>query len=111
MTTCPAREVLRRAYSFHAVEKFDFLQMLWQYLARYKNMRRIIQFRVYKGEKYFIGEGVDLSIVTQGETIDEVVGNIQEAVALHLEGEDLKEFDLAPNPTVLVSYELDAVYV
>ena len=30
-------------------------------------------------------------------------------VALHLEGEDIADFGLAPNPTVLATMELDAV--
>jgi hypothetical protein len=28
-------------------------------------------------------------------------------LALHLEGEDLAQFDLAPNPSVLASFELE----
>ena len=73
-------------------------------------MKRIIQFKIYRGEKYFIGEGMDISVVTQGKTVDEVIKNIQEAVDLHLEGENVAEFDVAPDPSVLVSYELERAY-
>lgn len=73
-------------------------------------MKRIIQFKIYKGENYYIGEGIDLPIVTQGKTLDEVVVNLKEALELHLEGEDLSELDLGPHPSVLVSFELDMVY-
>jgi predicted RNase H-like HicB family nuclease len=66
-------------------------------------MKRIIQFKIYKGEKYFIGECVDLPIITQGKTLDEVAANIKEALNLHLEGEDLSDLDLAPHPSVLVN--------
>ena len=69
-------------------------------------MKRIIQFKIYKGEKYFIGECVDLPIITQGKTLDEVAANIKEALNLHLEGEDLSDLDLAPHPSVLVNFEL-----
>ena len=48
-------------------------------------------------------------LVTQASTLDELARNIREAVALHLEGEDLAELGLAPNPTILASFELDAV--
>jgi predicted RNase H-like HicB family nuclease len=41
--------------------------------------RRIIHFRIYKGEKYYVAECIDLPIVTQGKTLDEVVENIKEA--------------------------------
>jgi predicted RNase H-like HicB family nuclease len=47
--------------------------------------------------------------VTQGETLDEVSRNLQEAIALHLEDEDLAELDLENDPSVLVSFELDTV--
>ena len=73
-------------------------------------MKHIIQFRVYKGEKYYIGESLDLPIVTQGKTIDEVVSNLREALTLHLENEDPAEFDLAPRPSVMVNFELDMAY-
>ena len=61
-------------------------------------MKRIIQFKIYKVEKYFIGECVDLPIITQGKTLDEVAAKIKEALNLHLEGEDLSDLDLAPHP-------------
>lgn len=70
-------------------------------------MKHIIQFKVYRGEKCYIGECVDLPIVTQGETLDETVANMKEALDLHLEGENLHELDIAPNPSVLVNLELE----
>ena len=36
-------------------------------------MKHIIQFKISKGEKYYTGEGIDLPIVTQGKTMEEVV--------------------------------------
>ena len=66
-------------------------------------MKRIIQVHVSKGERYYVGEYVDLPVVTQGATLDELARNLQEAISLHLEGEDLGELGLAPNPSVLVS--------
>jgi predicted RNase H-like HicB family nuclease len=73
-------------------------------------MKRIIQFKIYKGENYYIGEGMDLPIVTQRKTLDKVVANLKEALELHLEGEDLSDLDLAPHPSVLVNFELETVY-
>jgi predicted RNase H-like HicB family nuclease len=65
---------------------------------------------VRKGEEYYVAECVELAVVTQGKTIDETLANLQEAVALHLEGEDLAEFGLAPDPTIVVTIELEAVH-
>ncbi|HDD04967.1 MAG TPA: type II toxin-antitoxin system HicB family antitoxin [Candidatus Aenigmarchaeota archaeon] len=50
-------------------------------------MKKIVQVRIYKGEKYYVAECVDLPVVTQGRTMDEVVQNVKEATSLHLEGE------------------------
>jgi len=73
-------------------------------------MRHIIQFKIYKGEEYFVAEGIDLPIVTQGHTIDETVKNIREALSLHLEGEDLSELDVESNSSILVNFELEPLY-
>ncbi|MFO8101402.1 MAG: type II toxin-antitoxin system HicB family antitoxin [Dehalococcoidia bacterium] len=70
-------------------------------------MRHSIKAFVYKGEEYYIAECMDIAVVTQGKTLDETMHNLQEAVGLHLEGEDLAEFGLAPNPSLLVTFELE----
>ena len=72
-------------------------------------MRRTIQVRIFRGEEKYVAECLDLSVVTQGDTLDEVTANIREAIGLHLEGEDLAELGLAENPGVVAVMELDAV--
>lgn len=74
-------------------------------------MKRIIQFYISKGDKFYTAEGIDLSVVTQGKTLDELAVNIQEAVDLHLEGENPADFDIAPNPSVLMNFELPQIHV
>ena len=69
-------------------------------------MKRIIQFHIFQGERQYVAEGIDLPVVTQGRTLDELVANIKEAVDLQLEGEELEDFDLAPEPSVLINLEL-----
>ena len=56
-----------------------------------------------------MAECLDLPVVTQANTLDELACNIREAVSLYLDGEDLAELGIAPNPTILASFELDAV--
>jgi len=73
-------------------------------------MKTIVQFKIYKGENKYVGESIDLPIVTQGDTVDEVAKNIKEAVSLHLEGEDLFEMGLSPHPAVLVNLDLDLAH-
>lgn len=69
-------------------------------------MKTIIQFHIYKGDKYYVAQGVDLPVVTQGKTLDELTKNIKEAVELQLKGENLSDFDLIPKPSVLLNLEL-----
>ena len=69
-------------------------------------MKTIAQFRIFKDEDIYIAEGVDLAIVTQADDLDELVKNIEEAVSLHFEGEDVSDFDYSKKPSILVNYEL-----
>ena len=75
------------------------------------NMRHSIKAFVHKGESYYVAECMEIAVVTQGKTLDETMTNLQEAVALHLEGENLADFDLAPNPSLLVTFELEPTFV
>jgi predicted RNase H-like HicB family nuclease len=63
---------------------------------------------VRRGESHYVAECLEISVITQGRTLDETIRNLEEAVALHLEGEDPAAFGLAPHPTLLVTLELDA---
>jgi predicted RNase H-like HicB family nuclease len=71
-------------------------------------MQRTIKAFVHRGESQYVAECVGISVVTQGKTLDETISNLQEAVNLHLEGEDPAEFDLEPNPSLLVTIELES---
>ncbi len=55
----------------------------------------------------FVAECLEIPVVTQGESLDAVTRNLQEAVSLHLEGEDLRELGLVPNPTILITFEIE----
>lgn len=74
------------------------------------NPQRTIKAVIRKGVSHYVAECVEIAVVTQGLTLDETTKNLQEAVALHLEGEDLAELGLTPNPTLLVTMELDPAH-
>ena len=74
-------------------------------------MKKIIQVHVYKGEKYFVAECIDLPVITQGKTLDELAENLKEAIALQLQDENPADFDLVENPSVLASFEVEPSYV
>jgi predicted RNase H-like HicB family nuclease len=69
-------------------------------------MKNIMQFQISESDGGYVAEGLGVPIVTQGETLDELTANIQEAVGLYIEGEDLAELGFAPAPSVLVNFEL-----
>jgi predicted RNase H-like HicB family nuclease len=73
-------------------------------------LQRTVKAFVWRGETHYIAECVDIAVVTQGKTLDETLKNLQEAVALHLEGEDLAELGFAPDPNILVTMELESVH-
>ena len=66
-------------------------------------MHRSIKAYVSKGDNYYVAECMEIAIVTQGKTLDETIANLEEAVALHLEGENSADFDLISNPSLLVT--------
>lgn len=72
-----------------------------------ENLQHTIKAFIRKGEQYYVSECLEVPVVTQGKTIDEVVANIREAVALHLEGEDLEQLGLALNPTLIITMETE----
>ncbi len=70
-------------------------------------MKKIIQVHISKGDNYFVAECVDLPVVTQGKTLDELSKNLKEAIELALEGENLSDFNLEKEPSILASFELE----
>ena len=59
-------------------------------------------------ESGFVAECLEIPVVTQGTTLDEVSANLREAVALHLDGENLAELGLVASPSIIVTLELEA---
>lgn len=70
-------------------------------------LQKTIKAYVRRGEEYYVAECLGISVVTQGRTLDETIANLQEAVALHLEGEDLEALGLEPNPSLLITIEVE----
>jgi len=74
------------------------------------SVQRTIKAIIHKGESHYVAECVEIAVVTQGKTLDETIKNLREAVQLHLEGENLAELGLAPDPTLIVTMELEPVH-
>jgi predicted RNase H-like HicB family nuclease len=71
-------------------------------------LQRTIKAVIRPGEQSgFVAECLEIPVVTQGASLDEVSRNLRQAVALHLEGEDLAKMGLAPSPSIIVTFELE----
>ena len=73
-------------------------------------MKKFIQVHIYKSEKYYVAECLDLPVVTQGKTLDELISNLKEAIELQLEGESLTDFNLIAQPSILANLEVDTSF-
>ncbi|MGH9524600.1 MAG: type II toxin-antitoxin system HicB family antitoxin [Terriglobales bacterium] len=54
----------------------------------------------------YIAEVLEFGIVSQGDTLDETVSNIQGALSLHLEDEDLGAIGFVDRPRIQILLEL-----
>ncbi len=74
------------------------------------NLNQKITAIIHSGDQQgYVAECVEILVVTQGNTLDEVVNNLKEALSLHLEGEDPSEFGLVP-PSLQIMVELQPEY-
>jgi predicted RNase H-like HicB family nuclease len=70
-----------------------------------RSPRDTIHAVIQRDESAYIAECLELAVVTQGRTLDEVVENLREALALHLEGEDMAALGLVEHPRVQLIYD------
>jgi hypothetical protein len=60
---------------------------------------------VNRSAGFYVAESLELALVTQGRSLDEILRNLRQAVRLHLEGEDPGLFGLTASPRIAVTYE------
>lgn len=61
-----------------------------------------------RSDRWFVAECLEIAVVTQGRSLDEVATNLQEAIDLHLEGTDPARLGLVPSPRLAITYEIPA---
>lgn len=69
-------------------------------------MKRTIHVIVRRGDGGYVAECADLNVAGQAATLDHLVRDLREAIALLLDGVEPREYGLAVNPTILVTIEL-----
>jgi len=60
---------------------------------------------VRRSAGFYVAESLELALVTQGRSLDELLRNLKQAVRLHLEGEDPGDFGLSASPRIALTYE------
>ena len=55
-----------------------------------------------------MAECLEVAVVTQGPTLDKTLANLREALALHLDEDELARTGLLPEPRLVVNYETSA---
>jgi hypothetical protein len=68
-------------------------------------MQSIIQFMVTKEQGVYTADGVNVPVVTEGNTFEELLANIREAVALYFEDENAASLGLSTSPAILTNFE------
>lgn len=65
-------------------------------------LQKLIKAVIRSGDQSgYVAECFEIPVVTQGETLDQVIANLKEAVELFLEGEDPAEFGLVAKPGLI----------
>lgn len=70
-------------------------------------MKKVINIQITRGENYYVAESLDLPIVTQAKTLDEVIANVREAVDLALADGDAELYEVMPNPSIVANIIVD----
>ena len=74
-------------------------------------LQRTIHAIVRKYDGYFVASCLEVSAVTDGRTLDELVCNLQEAIGLCLEGENPADLGLIANPGITLIYQMESTGV
>ncbi len=69
-------------------------------------MKTIIQFNLSQEDGVYTADGVNVPIVTEGKTFEELQENIRDAVALYFEGDDPASLGFAKTPSILTNFEV-----
>lgn len=69
-------------------------------------MKSTAQFYISKGQESYVASGVDLPVLTQADTLDELMVNLREAVSLYFEDEDVASLGFDREPAIVINYEL-----
>ena len=68
-------------------------------------LRQIVHAIIYASEDVYVGECVEIAVITQGRTLAKTVNNLQEAATLYFEGEDLAALGFSSRPRMRIKFD------
>ena len=71
--------------------------------------RETIHAVITESEGLYVAECLEVAAVTQGESVDETLRHLREALALYLEGEDPEVLGVVASPRLSISMEMPLV--
>ena len=69
-------------------------------------MKSIVQFNIFHEDGFYTAEGVNVPIVTEGATFEELQDNIRDAVTLYFEDDSPSALGFSPKPSILTNFEV-----
>jgi len=69
-------------------------------------MRQVVYVYAQRADSGFVAECYDLPLSTQGDSLDQVIDEIQTAIGDYLTDNDPLQFGIAANPEVIVTFQL-----
>ncbi|HXL25873.1 MAG TPA: DUF1902 domain-containing protein [Chthoniobacterales bacterium] len=73
-------------------------------------MKNIIQFMVTEEDGVYTADGVNVPVVTEGSSFEELQKNIRDAVTLYFSGDDHASLGFGRYPSILTNFELSPLY-
>jgi predicted RNase H-like HicB family nuclease len=104
----PGLRHVRRTQTGHAGPASRVAEAAGTYGRRAAAPRDTVHAVVTRDGRWYVAECLELATVTQGRTLDELVVNLREAVALRLEGEDPASTGVVSRPRISLTYEVTA---
>jgi predicted RNase H-like HicB family nuclease len=69
-----------------------------------KHLQHFVNAIITEGDDFgYVGSCFGLPVISQGNTLDEIVQNLKEAIELHFEGENLSEIGFIDNPSIIIT--------
>ena len=74
-------------------------------------MKTMIKAEIYHDGECYCGRCLDFDVFTQGNTLDEIVENLKDAIKLHFEDDPESLADFTPHPSILTMMDLGEIHV